>query len=365
MKPAAIVPAMRLFLLSLLASIFLVRSSTGATPDETARFLAGLPMHGSSLEVLAQQPLWVEHAMVSDDAWRPLETSQLNRIREWAGNFLEPEHSSKTPLVYFFSGPDFLYPHALFPRASDYVLCGLEPAGALPDLDRLPRAALGPALMNLRKAMNSALSFSFFITKEMKTDLTQTQLSGTVPVLLVFLARGGCQVESVEPLALDKTGAPSSGKGATNGVRIVFFGPDGEKQNLYYFTADLSDGALQANPAILKFTETLGRSHGLLKAASYLLHSGGFDSARNFLLTQSDLLLQDDSGIPVRFFAPARWQLRFFGRYPGPIDIFRQHYQPTLAELYRKSTPPPLEFSFGYRWQPNQSGLLVARAQPR
>lgn len=284
---------MQFSVLSLLAATLLARSSTGATPDETARFLAGLPMHGSSLEAIAQKALWVEHAMASDDAWRPLEARQLTRIREWAG------------------------------------------------------------------------SFSFFITKEMKTDLTQTQLSGTLPVLLVFLARGGCRVESVETVALNKAGAPTPGKGATNGVKIVFFGPHGEKQTLHYFTADLSDGALKGNPAILKFTESLRRGHSLLKAASYLLHGGGFDSVRDFLLTHSDLLVQDDSGIPLRYFVPARWQLRFFGRYPGPIDIFQQHYQPALAELYRKSMPPPLEFSFGYRWHPRQSGLLLARAQPR
>ena len=336
-----------------------------ATPDEAARFLAGLPMHGSSLEGLAARAIWVDHAMASDDAWRPLESRQLGRIREWADVFLQPEHDSRAPVFYFFSGPDFLYAQTLFPNAADYVLCGLEPVGAMPDLEQLPPAVLGAALANLRKAMNSALSFSFFITKEMKVDLTQTQLSGTLPVLLVFLARGGCRVDSIQPVDLDISGVATSGKAATSGAEIIFFGPHGRKQRLHYFTADLSNGAVKANPAILKWSASLGQGQSLLKAASYLLHNDGFSTARDFLLKHSDTLVQDDSGIPLRFFRAREWQLRFFGRYAGPIDLFKERYQPELRDAYARSLPPPLAFSFGYRWHPRESGMLVARRPPK
>ena len=336
-------------------------AAADSTPDETARFLAGLPMHGTALEQTARNAPWVRHAMQFDDAWRPLDTRQLARIRAWAAEFLAPECGDRGNVFYFFSGPDFLYAQAFFPNAANYVLCGLEPVGALPDVTKLPPAALDPALANLRKAMNSALSFSFFITKDMKTDLTQTQLSGTLPVLLVFLARGGCKVATVEPIGLDKTGAVVTEKAATRGVKIAFFGPHGRAQTLYYFTADLSDDGLKSNPALVKFCDTLGRGHSLLKAASYLMHTGGFEKTRDFLLTHSDVIVQDDSGIPFRDFDPAKWQVRLFGRYAGPLDIFAQHTQPALAEAYRRSTPPEMNFSFGYRWHPSESGLLLAR----
>ena len=300
------------------------------TADETARFLAGLPMHGTTLEALAGNAAWVRHAMEFDDAWRPFDTRQLAHIRTWAAEFLAPDYTDRGNVFYYFSGPDFLYAQTFFPNAANYVLCGLEPVGALPDVTKLAKGALAPSLGNLRKAMNSVLSFSFFITKDMKGDLTQTQLSGTLPVLLVFLARSGCKVELVELIGLDKAGAITTEKAATHGVKIGFFGASGAQQTLYYFTADLSDDGIKSNPAIHKFTESLGAGHSLLKAASYLMHGGNFNRTRDFLLTHSDLIVEDDSGIPYRYFDPAKWSVRLFGNYRGPIELFKQYPQPAL-----------------------------------
>lgn len=68
-------------------------------------------------------------------------------------------------MFYMFSGPDFLYANAFFPYARTYILCGIEPVGALPDVARIDRQVLPFALANLRKSLESVLSFSFFITK--------------------------------------------------------------------------------------------------------------------------------------------------------------------------------------------------------
>ena len=208
------------------------------------------------------------------------------------------------------------------------------------------------------------LSFSFFITKDMKSDLQQTQLSGTLPVLYVFLARAGCRIESVEPVGLDKAGALTDGKAAVSGVKIVFFAASGRQQTLYYFTTDLADYALRNNRGFLAFCERQGRGVSLVKAASYLMHLETFSTARDFLLGSSDAIVQDDSGIPIRHFDLAKWNLRLFGTYPGPIEIFQKHTQPDLAALFAKSNPVPLEFGFGYRWHASQSGLLIAIPKP-
>lgn len=68
--------------------------------------------------------------------------------------------------------------------------------------------------------------------------------------------------------------------------------------------------------------------------------------------------MQVDSGIPISAFDPGRWLLRFFGSYAGPIDLFKQYYQPQLSGLYQQSNPAPL--GIGYRWSPRQSTLIVA-----
>ena len=264
-------------------------------------------------------------------------------------------------MYYMFSGPDFLYANAFFPNASTYILCGTEPVGPIPDITKMPQHVLPSALANLRKSLDSVLSWSFFITKNMKVDLRQQQLSGTLPLLYVFLARAGCTIDSVELVALDKTGAfVPAGKGTTSGVKIVFTGPAARPQTLYYFTTDLADWAINVYPNFGKFCEQQGQGVTLLKAASYLMHSNNFSKVRGYLLAHSKVILQDDSGIPYRFFTNDKWDLRFYGKYLGPINRFLPNKQPDLEKARAANSAPPLPFSFGYQWQPSRSSLMIA-----
>lgn len=350
---------MKVFLLITLLAMCVVARAQEA--DATARYLAGLPVRGTALEALGSDPAWADHATDFDAAWSKLEARQLSRIRSWASNFLGTSFTDRGTMFYMFSGPDFLYAHAFFPHADTYILCGTEAVGTIPDVRSMPRAALHASLANLRKSLSSVLSWSFFITKDMKVDLTQTQLGGTLPVIMVFLARAGCRIAAVEPVGLDRGGQVTAGGGGIPGVRIRFFGSSGQSQTVYYFTTDLSNWGIKSNPGFLRFCEQQERGASLLKAASYLMHENGFSDVREFLLRRSSLLVQDDSGIPLRFFAPAQWTLRYFGHYTGPIELFKQYPQPDLARAHATTHPPPLEFGFGYQWQPNRSALVIAK----
>jgi hypothetical protein len=333
------------------------------TPNDTARFLAGLPVRDTPLAELSRNQAWVDHATEFDKAWKELDARQLSKIHAWSGDFIADASASKAPVFYMFSGPDILYAQTFFPNASTYVLAGLEPIGPVPDVRHLQTGALFSSLANLRKSLNSVLSFSFFITKDMKVDLRDTQLSGTLPILYVFLERAGCKIDSVDFVGLDKTGTLVTGKSATPGVKIVFFGPTGPQQTLYYFETNLANEGIKSQPGFIKFCEGLGTGHSLVKAASYLMHLGEFTAVRDFLLAHSSLIVEDDSGIPLKDFDRTKWALRLFGNYPGPIDIFKQHAQPDLAAAYAKSHPPALPFGFGYRWHPSQSSLILATAR--
>ena len=329
--------------------------------DATAKFLAGLPVRGTALEAHATNSDWATEATGLERAWAELEKQQLSKIQGWAPQFLTGFYEDTGPMFYMFSGPDFLYANAFFPNANTYILCGIEPVGPMPDLEKIPLAVLPSALANLRKSLDSVLSWSFFITKNMKIDLTQNQLSGTLPILYVFLARAGSTINSVTPVALDRAGNfVSEGKGTTPGVKIVFLNPAGHEQTLYYFTSDLADWAIKSNPGFIKFCEQQGQGLTLLKAASYLMHTNNFTQVRDFLLTHSKVILQDDSGIPHRFFSKEKWIVRHCGRFVGPVNAFKEYPQPDLAQENAASKPPPLDFSFGYQWQPNRSSLIIA-----
>jgi hypothetical protein len=345
---------------TLLVAMLPARAADPVTADDTARFLAGMmPSADSPLMPLTRDPAWQRHAKIFDAAFAQLEQRQLSKIRAWANaNLAAP----KPTMFYMFSGPDFLYADAFYSNASTYVLSALEPPGSVPDLTRMPRSGIGAALYSVEHSLGSILSFSFFITKKMKADLHAGQLEGTLPLLYVFLARSGKTIRNVSPVALDDKGTAyfsgeNPGPNATRGVRIVFAGGDGAEKTLYYFSTDLSNSGVRSS-GFLKFCATLAPGNSLIKSASYLLHSGNFTTVRDFILTNSATIVQDDSGIPLTNYGARKWRFFPFGRYAGPIAEFHGRYQESYAELFRRAQP--MDFGIGYRWRTHESNLLLS-----
>jgi hypothetical protein len=354
MKIAATAAAM------LLAAALGAHAADTATADDTARFLAGMqPSADSPLAPLTKDPSWQRHSRFFDAAFGKLEQGQMSKVRAWAdANLAAP----RPTMFYMFSGPDFLYADAFYSKATTYVLSALEPAGPVPDIQRLPPGGVGPALYYVEHSLGSILSFSFFITKQMKVDLRAGQISGTLPILYVFLARSGKTIRSVNLVSLDDNGVvhlanEEAGKNPTRGVRIIFAGSDNQEKTLYFFSTDLSNSGVK-NSGFLKFCATLAPGNSLLKSASYLLHAGNFSTVRNFLLANSATIIQDDSGIPLGDYDPRKWRFFPFGRYAGPISEFPGRYQPSYAELFTHSQP--LGFGIGYRWRSYESNLLLS-----
>src|SRR5947209_3182476 len=333
---------MALFLLS--ASAFAQNAPTLAQP---AHFPACMPVMGV-LEPLTHDPAWQEHAQAMNEAWTRKEQQQIWPIRQWMQANAPQYHRSNDTVFYMFSGPDFLYSSIFFPLANNYVLAGLEPVGNVPNLTQIPPEVLSQDLISLRMSMNSILRFQYFITKEMRTDLGRGNISGTLPILYVFLARLGYTIVDVTHVSTP-----------AEGVKITFSGGE-QSQTLYYFKTDLSGG----NSAFLRWCAARGPGLSLLKAASFLMHGDGFAGVRNFLLQNSRVIIQDDSGIPLRDF-PKGWRVGVYGRYVPHQDEFRNYYQPDLAQLYgQEPAPAALGFAFGYHWQKEDGMLMLATREP-
>jgi hypothetical protein len=333
------------------------------TPNDVARFLAGMePSADSALAPLARDAGWQQHAKAVDAAWSRLEETRLTKIRAWSAANLTPPQPT---VLYMFSGPDFLYVDAFFQDRTTYVMSGLEPIGAVPSVTAVPRKALSGALGGLRASVGTALNYSFFITAQMQRSLRTSNLNGVLPVLYLFLARSGKTIQDVSLFAVDRDGAvvAAGTKDATQGVKIVFTGREGKVQTIYYFQTDLSDSGVRRS-GFLKFCEQFGKADVFIKSASYLLHNNNFAIVRAFLLERGVAVVQDDTGIPVRYFTATDWQLRPFGRYLGPIAVFPGMFQKGLNDVFRKSNPPRLEFGVGYRWRPQESNLLLAVRNP-
>ncbi len=335
-------------------------SQAAATADDTARFLASMPVSADSpLAPLTKEPSWQQHHGQFDAAFRNVEARQLSKMRAWSAANVTVR---QPVLFYMFSGPDFLHANAFFPDADTYVLAALEPTGTIPDLQKIPLSSISGVLGHLRSTLRSSLAFSFFITKEMREELSASGLKGTLPILYVYLARSGKTIREVALVSLDEKGNVQPGdsaKSGARGVRIVFAGGEGRAQTLYYFTTNIANDGFRRS-GFAAFCESLGVGDSFLKSASYLPHQSGFTQVRDFIVNRSATILQDDSGIPLARFDSQKWALRTFGRNVTPIGIFPEYHQPKLKELHQKGPENRLDFGFGYRHRPHEASLFLA-----
>lgn len=328
-----------------------------SSPGEQARFLTGLRVpQGSVLEPLQRAPEYMGHAKDYSGMWRKFDQRYFGPMRAFAAQNITPRIGGAQVLYYMFSGPDFINACAFFPDVPVYIMVGLEPVGSIVPPEQLDMPRIKAGLDNLRKATSVTLQFSYFITKDMKVDFEQTDFKGVLPILESFIALGGGEVLAVGPF---------SPGGGLQGVSIRFRkSPGAAEQTVYYVQADLSDDGLRARPALLEWMSHFQPAVSYLKAASYLMHEPYFSRIRDFLLSKSAVIVQDDSGIPLKaFLGSGPWQLNFFGGYNGVLDLFKKYHQPDLAEAYAKQGAVPLPFGTGYKWKQGESNLLIAVRQ--
>ena len=339
------------------------QAQRAANDNEIARWLAGLPTENGALQNFTSVPAWTNHAKALTAAWDGSERRRVAKVRAWAPEALGPINSADSPVFYFFSGADFLYPHALFPNAKTYVLCAREPVGSQPDPAHIASGELSGALSGFRKSIDALLGFSFFITKELRKDVVQRNIPGILPVLELLLAREGATVTAVQLVRCNDAGEVNGDikeKGGSSGVRIQFRTEGKPEQTLYYFYGDISNDGLKTHGGVLKFCETLGKGRSLLKAASYLPHEGAFSRINEWILTNSTAIVQDTSGIPMRGFPKDQWIFKFWGHNAAPIHSFKKHFDSTLAAAIKAAPSQPIPFGFGYQHEPASSLLILA-----
>jgi len=337
---------------------------------DVAAYLAGQPVStNSDLRTLAAQPAWQAFAADEDKSWTNYHETRTTRIQQWAATQLDSVRQQSPTIFYPFSGPDLLNVVTMFPASQTYVLIGLEPVGTVPRRSTLENPQLFPAI---KASLWSVLNFSFFRTNDMAINLKSVELDGALPLLLLFATRTGHQVTAVRYVQLDAQSQlieadtaliHHPGPKTIPGVELAMRNAQGKEQHVLYFSADLSDWKLgTTKEAILQYVRALGPLTTYVKSATYLMHKPYFSKVRNLILSRSNYVLQDDSGIAMKYFKPADWDLTYYGVYKRPINLFAKHYQPELTAAYTDSVnrPRPLPFGTGYNWRQNDSNLLLA-----
>ncbi len=320
-----------------------------AAADDVARFLAGKPVRaGAILSRLQQTAEYQAHQAEMRRVWRTTARARVNRMSQWSYANLSSHPGGSGVVFYPFGGPDLLHAAAMFPQVPRHVLVGLEPVGDVPGLEGMNPADVLATLPAFREATRTQLRTGYFITKDMRADLERSALRGVTPILLSTISLMDGRVQSVQPVSA--AGRP--------GVEIRWLTGGGAVRTSVYVSGDLSNSGF--NSGFRGWLAGFGRGAAYLKAASYLPHDDRFSQVRDFVLSQADVIVQDDSGIPLRFFDSARWRIDYHGSYDGPIDLFAKHLQADLRAAYAVHPAPPLPFGSGYHWNPASANLIVA-----
>ena len=99
-----------------------------------------------------------------------------------------------------------------------------------------------------------------------------------------------------------------------------------------------------------------------IKSASYLPHYKEFSNIRNLILAKSRFVLEDDTGVPFKYFSPKEWASQLYGEYIEPVSDFKGVGQEDLRAAYADpSRVKPLPFHLGYHWGTNKDSVLFFR----
>ncbi|MBO4481751.1 MAG: hypothetical protein J5719_04295 [Bacteroidales bacterium] len=330
--------------------------------QQMANFLSGCPVaEDSYLYKFTQQAAWKNYAARANDLWQTFQTKKES-YTTWAKSEIYPLSQNYTELFSPFSGSDFLYADIFFPNIETMYLFGLESVGSLPTTDSLKKN-LGTYLETLHAAIGDIMKHSFFITRHMKTELSNVQVDGVAPLLLIFLTRSGQEILTMQYGSVDKEGHffevpyEQLNRHRNKLIKITYHQLNMPKVRTLYYTGgtNVANGSLKVNPEYIKFMNNMTDGCAtFIKSASYLMHEEDFSMIRDVVLTKSDFIMQDDSGVPYRFFPADTWKTQLYGSYSRPIALFSEYAEADLAEAYKTADVKPLPFRIGYNRVSNE-----------
>ena len=308
---------------------------------------------------------WDLHRAEMEKVWTRIDP-RLQAMSHWSRDELSRLPGAEAPVFYPFGGPDLFAVFNLFPHASSFILVGLEAPGRLPMPEEAKGAGLAEDLARLRQPFESMAQSGYFVRTQIDEQLSGGHFDGILPILLIALVRAGQMPEAVQYVRLDQSGQlvgledPAASAGA---VRILFrpaAGP-GKVRSVFYYAQDLSNDGVFPDSGFYHMVEKLGTVNSFIKSGEYLLHTDPFSNLRKLMLDRSQVVLQDDSGVPLRFFTSDRWTVDLYGHYEDVLAAYKPWFQQDLAAAYqRKDKILPLPFAAGYQTAVSGGCLILS-----
>ena len=351
----------------------LIKVSSESSYDDIAKIIAGIPCSSPFLGKMQNSNIWKSYKKYIDSNWFELEAKQLQFIKIFAHTELF-ETNKKTGLLFYpFGGPDCLTALQFFPNAQNYILIGLEPVGNLPEVEKWKPQYMESYLEDVKLSLSDFFKRGYFLSKNMNNNFYGNKIDGVLPIICFFLKRNGDKIIDIKRIAFDEKGNALEESltyierlKRPYGIKISFSQESPIKlRNIYYFSCDLSDSSLKKTSKFFLYLDKLDMMTVLIKDASYLLHYNNFTMIRNLILNKCQFILQDDTGIPFRYFKDNNWEVKLYGKYAKPIKLFSGVEQPDLEKAYKANNIEKLPFNLGYHGRKNTYALMFIQRKAK
>lgn len=319
--------------------------------DDVAKALAGMKRPEELDDCLG----YMDYANSIEDQWNKLNLKALAKIPQFTKEHIIPKTKDLTTLFYPCGGPDVTYAFLFFPRIDTLVLTGLELIG---NFDSVKRNINNISTFKaLQTASKSFLDRGFFITSEMGPQLFNNDIKGCIYLILLQLSKLGFEIVSVKNVSITNDGEETdTTDGQLKGLKIQCR-KDNRPKTVYYLRLDFRDH--NKRQSLMQFMKSF-KFATFIKSSSYKMHEEECSEMRDFILKNSQAVLQDDTGIPLKFY-DKKWTKYPFGRYAGPtLRVFGHYTQPDMIELYNQSPYTEVPFALGYGFNQKRTNLLLA-----
>ena len=325
-------------------------------------------------------PPGIDKAMV-DTHCAMLKSGYDEYKREWvdvAGPFLAKLRPAGLPkqLVYPFGGGDLVTALATFPDATEVTTISLEIAGDVRGIMKADGKRLEPELKTLREHLAK-----LFLKAHSRTINLDIETRGAVPGEAAFTL-AAMSIHGFEPLTYryfdfnedgaihyltdadiakamtaNKTGR--SGPFANAEIRFRKKG-ESEVRVFRHVAYDLSDANVKRFPQLMKHLDTKSKVSAMTKAASHLLwDDANFSVIRDWLMTHTDWMISDTTGVPPRIAKKNGFEQDVYGQYewPEPFGTVNNKDAQEFHDKFKGSAP--ITFRYGYPDNKSHGHIVV------
>jgi hypothetical protein len=292
-------------------------------------------------------------------------------------------------VVYPFGGGDLVTALTTYPDAHEITTVSLELTGDPRRIHGMGREVLEQSLSRLRRQLSELYFIDDYSRSETLKRTQRGDIPGELAFFLVGLSIHGYEPVSLRYFTLGPEGAihylsereiaerehslakkqkstwwpPDFSESFANAE--IAFRPIGAPADApvrihRHIAQNLSDEALERNPALIRHLDQKGPVAAIVKAASYLLWLDAFSDIRGYLLGHAVFMVSDSTGIPASLAARAGFVQETYGRFTGSLLPASGAYNREFRKLWRSQPRRRLPFRYGYLSQ-KEAHLLVTK----